>query len=279
MTIRLAFRFDDPSPVSKHSVEISVLNELNKHRLPATFAVVPFRTRANQEFKFTDKSASHILSGLDSGRLEIALHGCMHIDTSGKEETGPSEFFGLTFERQSQLIHRGKKELERVFGPVLSGFVPPWNSYDEQTLLAACANGFSYVSADKRDPPNIHLPLLPATCKLDHIKSSVAEAQRFSSLKPVIIVVLHHYDFDRDNDDPLRSVYSYNQFGTLLDWIVEQPDLHVLALRDIADSMSGKKLYWPKHSRWRAKLPWRFRHCLPETCYATRSLLHKAFRV
>ncbi len=43
--IRIAFRFDDPSPTSDHVVEKQLIAELQCRELCATFAVVPFSVR------------------------------------------------------------------------------------------------------------------------------------------------------------------------------------------------------------------------------------------
>lgn len=270
MAIRLAFRFDDPSPVSKRHVELNVMEELRKRQLPITFAVIPYRIRSGTEFRFTEERASHLLDGISSGLVEVALHGCFHRNSDYSTEGNLSEFYGVPHDRQDWLIHHGKMELERVFGPVVSGFVPPWNSYDAQTMRAVSAHGMSYISASNREPPGKGLPILPGTTQLSNVKKSISEARRFSYLDPIIIVVLHHYNFDRDDDDPPAAVYSYNEFGGVLDWITKQHDIQVLRLRDLADSIVSETLRWPIHNRIRNMLPWRLRHWLPERCFVTR---------
>ena len=79
------------------------------------------------------------------------------------------------------------------------------------------------------------------------------------------------YDFDRDDGDPLGKVYSYEAFGELLDCLIDQQDIWLQNLQQIAKSISGKPQRWHRHDKWCSRLPWRFRHWLPTTCFITRT--------
>lgn len=98
--IRLAFRFDDPSPVSKRAVEEKVLFELQKRRVPATFAVVPFRHTSDAKISFTRNQAAHFMGGIDDGTVEIAQHGFTHRDAGYSNDGARSEFFGVPPDEQ-----------------------------------------------------------------------------------------------------------------------------------------------------------------------------------
>ncbi len=270
--IRFAIRFDDPSATSKHAVEARVIEELSSWKLPATFAVVPFRkTQSGEKIPYGTEHATHFMSSIDAGLLEIALHGYTHSKSGLSPDDRNSEFLGVPFTQQKDWIAEGKAHLESVFGPIISGFVPPFNSYDAQTLNALAASGLTYLSADRRTPPPTSIPLLPVTCKLYNLREAVEEARRFIRMEPVIILVLHHYDFDRDESDPPGKVYSYKEFGDILAWLKEQPDIQPQTLRQVASGLSGKSLYWHRHDKWRSRLPGRFRHWLPNLCFITRS--------
>ena len=269
--IYFAIRFDDPAANSKHEVEIRTLEELIPRRIPATFAVIPFRrSGTGHRIAYEPRHAKHFKEGLEQGLVEVALHGYTHTNAGLATDGANSEFAGVAAQKQKALVVEGKKHLEAVFGPVISGFVPPFNSYDHHTLRAVEAAGLRYLSADRRPPPSTGIPILPVTCKLHNLKEAVTEARRFISMSPVIILVLHHYDFDRDEDDPPGKVHTYEQFGTLLDWMTDQPDLRILPLHELADRLSHRPQRWPRHDRLRAALPWRFKHWLPRLCFGSK---------
>jgi peptidoglycan/xylan/chitin deacetylase (PgdA/CDA1 family) len=267
--IRLAFRFDDPSPVSKHGVEERVLEQFVERRLPATLGVIPLRGEPGAEVGFSRETASHLLAASDSGLIEIALHGYAHRDT-GLCRNERSELAGLAPDRQREVIAQAKGALESALGRDISGFVPPWNSYDAGTLAAVRANGLSYLSADRRAPPSTGVPVLPATCNLRQLRDAVSEARGFDPMDPIIVVLLHHYDFERDEDDPPGPVLSYQELGDLLDWLLDLRDLECRTLQQIVDELPPRPLRWPRHLRWRSRLPYRLQRWVPQSCLLTK---------
>lgn len=268
--IRIAFRFDDPSPVSKHGVERGVLSEFSKRGLALTFAVIPARIREGRELFFSNESASHLLQGMQDGSCEIALHGFRHKKRSVNGKVIDSEFQGVPYSEQVTMIGQGLSELRQVFTGTISGFVPPWNSYDANTLKALQENGFSYVSAGGEKPPFTTFPVLPATCALSRVKHALKEAERFSALDPVIVVVLHHYDFQRDDDDPMRPQWSYDSLGQLLDWLKNYEGLRIKTLSELANDIKMSGVRWPTYSNLHGSLSWRLKRWVPQECFTTR---------
>lgn len=65
---------------------------------------------------------------------EIGVHGYAH--------TG---FKGLPYEVQTQELKKSIKILEKICRKKISGFCPPYGSYDDNTLKAANTNGLNYL--------------------------------------------------------------------------------------------------------------------------------------
>lgn len=77
----------------------------------------------------------------DMPRFNLSLHGHTHI-----KRTQFSEFSGLSRECQYNLIAPGV-DLMSSSSRFVEKFVPPWNSYDENTLLACTDLGIKVVGA------------------------------------------------------------------------------------------------------------------------------------
>jgi len=270
--IRLNFRLDDPSATSKLDVEEHVLAAMARYGHPCTFAVIPYRETDAGRIPLARARAAHMITAQEKGLLDIALHGYTHEDTELAPK--PSEFRGMPEARQREAIHAGKALLEDVFGRTIDGFVPPWNSYDVHTLHALEQAGFSYLSANLWHPPMRRTVLrqLPLTCHLPEVRQAVTEARRFSRFNPVVIVVMHHYDFPGGGDKPVYR--GYGEFDELLVWLAGQKDVRVSTLGALAKELTKRETrQWHRHLAWKNQLPWRFRHWLPNLCFATRTFL------
>jgi hypothetical protein len=82
---------------------------------------------------------------------------------------GHSEFAGLPLDRQEELVHQGLAILHSAFpGIPITTFIPPFHTYDNNTLIAIRSEGLNVVSTDdyveavlyrKPSPPPSSLPL------------------------------------------------------------------------------------------------------------------------
>ncbi len=268
--IRLAFRLDDPSATSNREIEARILESLARHGLRATFAVIPFRGEEATPLPLTRERARPLREAVEQGVLDVALHGHSHHDNNPGGQ--PSEFAGLPASRQRELISSGKDLLEAIFERPIRGFVPPYNSFDAATLAVLEQAGLSHLSSNMRYAPMRHtsLRLLPLTCHLPELKAAIAEARRFSRLQPLVVVVMHHYDFP-GGEAPVFSDFA--EFDALLAWIAEQKDVQIRTLSQLAEeltSTASQRVF--QHNRLRDHLPWRYRHWLPSLCAASRPL-------
>lgn len=161
----MVFRFDDPSPVSKLHVEERLFQEFFSRRIPLSCAVIPARLRDGEEVRFTPERSAHLREAATSGLLDVALHGYLHRDSRQVPIGGRSEFAGVPL-RQRELASAGRELLQEAIQCKVIGFVPPWNSYNADTLRALEETSFGYLSAEMDRPPRFSNLVCPIACNL-----------------------------------------------------------------------------------------------------------------
>ena len=273
--IRIIFRFDDPSPVSKIHVEELIFEELFTRKIPLTCAVIPARIRGETRIIFTRERANHIVNWHKEGFMDIALHGYLHREARAIPEGRPSEFLGVPIQKQKSSIEAGRALLEDALQIHPTGFVPPWNRFDAATIDVLEELGFSYLSAGFSLPPRFsrNLHILPLTSRLSNIDNTIAQARRFEIFSPLVIIVMHHYDFDRDPDDPPTQIFSRQDFSELLDRLMSVPGIRFEKMDELSRSISLRSSsLWGHYLRILNRTPHSLRCHLPDTFMPTRAL-------
>ena len=258
--IRIALRFDDPSATSDASLEDSIFHVLQRCGIPATVAVIPFRQVDQQCIALDPERADHLVRAREAGTIEVALHGNCHeaLPTEHK-----SEFRGLPAEMQHRKLADGLRQLRLIFGDVIAGFVPPFNSYDAVTARCVDRLGLKYLSAGWGEAPATQLVFLPRTCQAVELRDAIAEARRYPRLRPIVIGVLHHFDFRESGSPGARLDLSH--FEMLLTWLAEQDDVQALTLGTLAAELTSTatRAALRRHMRL-DHLHWRLRSRLPQ---------------
>lgn len=261
--IRVALRFDDPSPVSDHAVERQLIAELERTGLCATFAVVPFRAEEGGMRRLERGAIPHLLAAQRKGVIEIALHGHSHTCIPGCPPGQSSEFAGLSVREQQVLILEGKRQLESVFGTGVAGFVPPWNSADRATLDALEILGFRYCSSDITTAMGYkgNIRRIPRTCQLRTSGRALDDARAIQILSPVVVIVFHHYDFTTE------GCFGFEQFRRLLELLANDPQIQVMTLADLSRQSSSRGLVRAlRHHQVRPRAYWRMQRLFPTYC-------------
>ncbi len=184
----VVFRNDDIQEFSGSAAERRFLKLFAENGIPQTYAVVPFK-------KNLDKEGEWVLllqEQQERGLAEIAQHGYAHRNHTGKRR---SEFAGRPFEDQAEEIRSGKAHLERIFQREVVTFIPPFNSYDKQTLLACAQNGIKVLSSSPFFPIPHPLPLTVANLNflLTDPASRVELASGYGGDLSIFIVHYHSY--------------------------------------------------------------------------------------
>ncbi len=90
-----------------------------------------------------------VMRGLAEEGYVFAMHGYQHLYTTKKGGLFPlnrsSEFAGLPYEKQREMLLCGRKELER-YGIRTDIFMAPSHSYDRNTLRALKETGFARMT-------------------------------------------------------------------------------------------------------------------------------------
>ncbi|MHC4075507.1 MAG: DUF2334 domain-containing protein [Planctomycetota bacterium] len=240
--IQLIFRFDDTSAKSDIEIDSMVINEFKKHKMRCTFGVIPFICEKNSHDPSlqnnTALSATKIKllkQAIEDGFLEIALHGYSHQTNRFQKEGEYSEFAGLDYESQLIRAREGKQFLEDKFGRSVTIFVPPWNTYDADTIKALEKLGFKHLSADIYGIAldNSLLRYIPATCGLKDLKKAISQARKSKDRSPVIVVLFHAYNFKESHDPKAKMAFS--EFSEILSLISKQDDVVIKSMEQLND--------------------------------------------
>jgi len=236
--VTVVFRYDDYSSLSPTEFEVRLIHALEKHRVPCTFGVIPYRCAgdchdpAEQEVvPLTVEKADILTNAVEAGVVEVALHGYSHQATQQSASSHPprySEFKGTDYYLQFRRIAKGRRFLEQAVGVPIETFIPPWNSYDSNTLEALRRLGFKTISASAHIYAPVgrdsQLTYLPATTGLRDLKSAVASAARLSCDDQSVVLVLFH-SFDFLDIDQRRGRITFQDFVRLLEWTASQQNV------------------------------------------------------
>ena len=264
----IVFRFDDFSSKSDTDLEEKIIEQFKKRNIPITLAVIPFVLDKNIGFPdssqakkvalsfivkhegrrsryfspgyiipLTTKKAEILKKGMNEGILEVALHGYTH-ERNGVSNNHKSEFKGIDFEMQVKMLDEGKSLLENILGEKIKIFVPPFNSYDMNTVRALEKLGFGCLSAGMLGEveESVALKFFPNTCELTQLREAIDSARRIQDPQPIITVLFHSYDFKEV--DKTRGMFTLDDFIALIDFISSQKDLRVLSIGNVMERIN-----------------------------------------
>lgn len=233
--ITVAFRYDDYSRFSDTDLEVKLIMAFQRYNIPCTFGVIPY-VSGNPEvpgpdpqkvYPLTLEKASILKDAIKPGTLEVALHGYSHRTIRIKAaDTDYTEFSGLDYDSQLKKISKGKSLLEKMLGIRITTFIPPWNTYDVNTIRVLEELGFKTISADNAGvtKESSQLKFLPFTRDILNLKDAVESARKISDVQPVIVVLFHAFDFIEIGRE--EGKLTYQGFVELLAWIKSQKDIH-----------------------------------------------------
>ncbi len=239
--INIVFRFDDYSSLSSTDLELKIIEVFRKNEASITFSVVPFCCTGNVEdpapkdtIPITPAKGDILKKGLEEGVVDIALHGYSHQTINSKQMT---EFSGLDYDCQVEKIAKGKKFLENIIDASITSFVPPWDQYDLNTVRALEDLGFSTLSASKgrAASKDTKLRFLPASCSLSQLRNAVKVAKTSSDNQPLIVVLIHHYDF-REIDEN-SGIVTMKEFCDLMSWLKSKRNVRLISIGQAANEI------------------------------------------
>jgi len=215
-----------------------VIDLFKEHHLALTIGVVPFVNaglevdRPPQEvLPLSPAKAEMLREARQAGTVDVALHGYSHHNVQPRFARKATEFAGLDYQSQYLRIREGKNFLEKILGAPIDTFIPPWSTYDANTLLALEKLKFRGISANLSGYDNISCPLkfLPGTCNLMELPDVLRYTQRHSTYQQIVCVVFHEYDFHEINyqvDDATKQM-KFQDFSEIIKFVASQKYIKV----------------------------------------------------
>ena len=209
--VKVVFRYDDfllkPSPLND-----SILIVFSKYKVPLCIGIVPFDTSGNFLNRLDSNQLSFLRSRISRGEVEVALHGFNHrnhLRPGRFAKPTYSEWAGVSYNEQLRKLSSGKKILDSVLCTEIKVFVPPFNTYDDNTLRALEDLGFEIISGNRQGSSNGRsIQFMPSTYE-DF--SSLPEIIKKNRDKDVsVIVYFHPYTFKGGSDS-----YSTSKEGNM----------------------------------------------------------------
>jgi hypothetical protein len=235
--ITVSLRYDDFSALSSDPLDRALVASLREFRTPCTFAVVPSHCPESKDpastrrVELTAEKADQLGQAISEGIVEAALHGFSHQSHRTREF---SEFAGAAPSVQREKITLGKAKLEALFGRPITTFVPPWNTYDRNTLKVLAEGGLKCISAFPNKPALAASPLrfVPATCLVRDLRSAIGHA-RLAGGSTLVMAYFHPYEFKEEN--AARGWFTMEEFRSELRWLAGQPDVEMKTIGAIGE--------------------------------------------
>ena len=143
--MRITIRMDDITPGMNWDKFLRFKAILDKYDIKPLIGVVP--DCQDEKLKIDEDRPDfwEYVRGLQQEGWYVAMHGYSHVYTTNNPGIFPigskSEFAGLPYHQQDEMIRRGRKIMEDN-GVKTDIFMAPSHSFDRNTLKALKANGF-----------------------------------------------------------------------------------------------------------------------------------------
>lgn len=134
--------------------EREFLEFLIREGVKANIAVTPFESQTGTRAVGDGTGARLALlkAGLTRNLFEVCLHGYNH--TNHGPDFALSEFARVPLRKQKEWIEAGKRRIMDVTGSTPIVFVPPFNAWDANTVVAMKENGLWVLSAEADSFPS-----------------------------------------------------------------------------------------------------------------------------
>ena len=143
--MKIAIRMDDITPDMDWVKFEKFKAILDKHGVKPLIGVVPDNKDVKLKKNEPRKDFWEYIKSLQNDGWIVAMHGFNHVYTTKESGLFPigdkSEFAGIPYQRQDEMIREGKRIL-KSHGIVTDFFMAPSHSYDRSTLKALVKNGF-----------------------------------------------------------------------------------------------------------------------------------------
>ena len=220
---KIIFRFDDylltPSKLTD-----SLFLTFSRNKIPLCIGIIPFDTSGKFLNQLDSVQIADLQSRISNGEIEVALHGYNHRNQVTRlffRKSTKSEFATTAYEKQLFKLSAGKRVLDSLLKTNISVFVPPFNTYDNNTLKALEKLNFKIISGNRQGPSdNSSMYYMPET---HEDFSGLAEIIKKNKGRDVTIVVYFHpYTFVGGTgyyEGHSAGTITINQLDGFLKWV------------------------------------------------------------
>ncbi len=198
--IRIVFRYDD------YTLEQSPLNDtllavFSRNKIPLTIGIIPFDEKGKLINEFDSSMIDDLKTRIRNREIEVALHGYNHQNIVQKtrfKRKYYSEFATAGYKAQYAKIKKGLDALDSLLDIHIETFIPPFDTYDNNTLNALTDLGVKTISASIFGATscvsgNEKIMYMPATiANFDELQSLLS---RYKDENVTIILYFHPYTF------------------------------------------------------------------------------------
>lgn len=222
--MKIAVRLDDINPRMDLRRFNDVKRMLDRYGVCPLIGVVPNnRDDGIAPAKEAIKDYDQMLIKLKNAGWIIAMHGVTHcyLDISKNK----SEFCGLSYDKQYELLKMGKECLEKTIGDEVCTFFAPSNRHDELTVAALKNLGFTHMSYGENDnvfgEDMIYIPIARGI-------RQVIRLFRFYKKRNGITTLVIHPNTTSDKllaryDKLLGAIYKEHRLVNYGDVLLEEP--------------------------------------------------------
>jgi peptidoglycan/xylan/chitin deacetylase (PgdA/CDA1 family) len=199
-----------------------------KNNIPLSLGIIPFDKNGIIHNEMNQEQLADLKLRIKSGEIEIALHGFNHSDNElckGSFLTSPvkSEFAKLEYNNQFKRINKAKNSIDSLLNIKVNIFIPPFNSYDDNTLKVLDSLKFAIISSSMDGSASSDkIRYIPFT--INDLNELPKVVKKYKYDKITIVVLLHPYSFKEGANYPndFSKRIDFNQLDTLLNWIKKQ---------------------------------------------------------
>lgn len=149
MSMKIAVRMDDITPDMNWENFSFFRNLFKEAGITPLLGIVPDNKDVKLSCEKAHEDFYEVMKNLRKEGYCLAMHGCHHVYTTKCGGRFPlnndSEFAGLNFQKQKELLSYGKEKLEK-HGIETDIFMAPAHSYDNNTLKALKELGFTKIT-------------------------------------------------------------------------------------------------------------------------------------
>ncbi len=188
-SVQVVFRYDD-FLLKSDSLDERVVTVFQNQHIPLVLGVIPCNSKEQIIFEEDYPFLSNLKVGVRNQSIEIAQHGMNHLKVSN------GEFGNVEMYEQLRRMNKGKHALDSIFDIKVTTFIPPWNTYDNNTLLAMQHLGFKSISSAScigQSWSNSKISYYPET--IEDFATLLSVLEHNKNRDGVVVVMFHHYTF------------------------------------------------------------------------------------